>query len=79
LIPPFIFTTFEIPALVFLGIWFVVQFLNGVGSLDAVTAGQYSGGVAFWAHVAGFAAGVVGIFAFRRPERQRVEWWNDVR
>jgi hypothetical protein len=28
--------------------------------------------------VAGFAAGVVGVFVFRRPERQRVEWWNDV-
>jgi membrane associated rhomboid family serine protease len=79
LIPPFIFTTFEIPALVFLGIWFFVQFLSGVGSLNAVTAGQYAGGVAFWAHVAGFAAGVAGVFVFRRPERQRVEWWNDIR
>jgi membrane associated rhomboid family serine protease len=79
LIPPFIFTTFEIPALVFLGIWFVLQFLNGLGSLDAAAAGHSAGGVAFWAHVAGFAAGLVGVFVFRRPERQRVEWWNDVR
>jgi membrane associated rhomboid family serine protease len=78
LIPPFIFTTFEIPALVFLGIWFVLQFLNGLGSLDAAAAGHSAGGVAFWAHVAGFAAGLVGVFVFRRPERQRVEWWNDV-
>src|SRR6187397_411006 len=79
LIPPFFFTTFEIPAIVFLGLWFVTQFLSGVGSLGAATAGQSAGGVAFWAHVAGFAAGVVGIFLFRRPERQRVEWWDDVR
>ena len=34
-------------------------------------------GIAFWAHVAGFVTGTVGVFAFRRPERQRVEWWHD--
>jgi membrane associated rhomboid family serine protease len=32
--------------------------------------------VAFWAHVAGFVAGLGGVFVFRRPERQRVEWWD---
>jgi membrane associated rhomboid family serine protease len=79
LIPPFIFTTFEIPAIVFLGIWFLTQFLSGVGSLSAAAAEHSGGGVAFWAHVAGFAAGVVGIFVFRQPERQRVEWWDDLR
>jgi membrane associated rhomboid family serine protease len=78
-IPPFIFTTFEIPAIVFLGIWFLSQFLNGVGSLDAAAAGHSAGGVAFWAHVAGFVTGVAGVFLFRQPERQRVEWWDNVR
>jgi len=53
--------------------------VTGLGSLDAAAAGHSAGGVAFWAHVAGFAAGLVGVFVFRRPERQRVEWWNDVR
>ena len=43
------------------------------------TGGEPAGGVAFWAHVAGFAAGFAGVFLFRRPERQRVEWWHDVR
>ena len=40
----------EIPAIFFLGIWFLMQFFSGVGSLGADAAG---GGVAFWAHVAG--------------------------
>jgi membrane associated rhomboid family serine protease len=39
---------------------------------------QISGGVAFWAHVAGFAAGVVLVVLMRRPERTRVEWWDTV-
>src|SRR5678816_4505271 len=79
LIPLFIvFPIVEVPAIFFLGIWFVMQLLSGVGSIAAATAGEPSGGVAFWAHVAGFAAGVIGVFAFRRPQRQRVEWWNDL-
>ena len=77
LVPIFIFFQIvEIPAIFFLGLWFVLQFLSGVGSV-ATAAGRISGGIAFWAHVAGFAAGVVGVFLMRRPERERVEWWND--
>jgi membrane associated rhomboid family serine protease len=73
---PFIFLQIvEVPAIFFLGIWFLMQFLSGVGSISQVEAGQ--GGVAFWAHVAGFAAGVLGAFALRRPERDRPEWWHD--
>ena len=71
-----LFTFIEVPAIVFLGLWFVLQFVSGVGS---VAASASMGGVAFWAHVAGFAAGVVGVFLFRKPERQRVEWWDRVR
>jgi membrane associated rhomboid family serine protease len=77
LVPIFFFIQLvEIPALFFLGIWFLMQFLSGVGSLTSATSG---GGVAFWAHVAGFAAGLIGVFVFRKPERQRVEWWDDAR
>jgi membrane associated rhomboid family serine protease len=72
----FIFTFIEVPAIVFLGLWFVLQFVSGVGS---VAASASTGGVAFWAHVAGFAAGVVGVFLFTKPERQRVEWWDGAR
>jgi membrane associated rhomboid family serine protease len=77
LIPIFIFIQLvEVPAVVFLGLWFLLQFLSGVGSSVSPESG-ISGGIAFWAHVAGFAAGTIAVFAFRRPERQRVEWWHD--
>jgi membrane associated rhomboid family serine protease len=66
----------EIPAIFFLGVWFLMQLLSGVGSLGVGTAHDV-GGVAFWAHVAGFAAGMVAILLFRRPERQRIEWLDD--
>jgi membrane associated rhomboid family serine protease len=68
----------EIPAIVLLGFWFVMQFLSGVGSIATATGREAGGGIAFWAHIAGFAAGVIGVFLFRRPERQRVEWWNEL-
>jgi membrane associated rhomboid family serine protease len=64
----------EVPAIFFLGVWFLMQFLSGVGSLGAATAD--GGGIAFWAHTAGFAAGLIGVFVFRQPARQRVEWWD---
>jgi membrane associated rhomboid family serine protease len=67
----------EIPAIFFLGFWFLMQFLSGIGSI--ATTAQSAGGVAFWAHVAGFAAGLGGILVFRKRERQRVEWWNEIR
>jgi membrane associated rhomboid family serine protease len=72
----FVIQLVEVPAIFFLGIWFLMQFLSGVGSI-ATAAGEPGGGIAFWAHVAGFAAGIGTIAFFRRPERQRVEWWND--
>ena len=50
-----------------------IRRLSGVGS---VGAGQDVAGIAFWAHIAGFATGAVAIFFFRRPERQRVAWWG---
>jgi len=78
LVPIFIFIQLiEVPAIFFLGIWFLMQFLNGVGSI-AVSTSQPTGGVAFWAHVAGFATGIGGILVFRRRERRRVEWWDNV-
>lgn len=64
----------EIPAIFFLGFWFLLQFVSGVGTVAAGAGSQ--GGVAFWAHVAGFVVGLLGVFVFRRPERQQVEWWD---
>jgi membrane associated rhomboid family serine protease len=77
LIPLFIFWPIvEIPAVFFLGFWFLLQLVSGFGSL-ALTQQTQGGGVAFWAHVAGFLAGLLGVVIFRRRERERVEWWND--
>ncbi|MCC7125475.1 MAG: rhomboid family intramembrane serine protease [Acidobacteria bacterium] len=73
---PFPVMLFEVPAVFFLGLWFVVQFLNGVGSL-AAAAGDIPGGVAFWAHVMGFVAGFVLVRVMQRPERAKVEWWGN--
>ena len=57
LVPIFFFIQIvEIPAVVFLFIWFFMQLLYGVASL---TVTQATGGVAFMAHVGGFIAGFV--------------------
>ena len=76
LVPIFFFIQLiEVPALFFLAIWFVMQLLSGVGSIASST-NEPGGGIAFWAHIAGFAAGIGTVTVFRRPERQRVEWWS---
>ncbi len=78
LVPLFIFIQIvEVPAIFFLGIWFLMQFMSGIGSIADAADGA-RGGIAFWAHAAGFVAGLIGVVIFKRPERERVEWWNDV-
>jgi len=56
----------EIPAIFFLGIWFIKELFSGVGTLGARAL---NGGVAFWAHIVGFETGaLVGLFwRVRRP------------
>lgn len=56
-------TTFTVPAFWMLGYWFAAQLIGGIGSI-----GAHAGGVAFWAHVGGFAAGAALIFLFQVPE-----------
>ena len=57
LVPIFFFIQLiHIPAAIFIFVWFVIQFLSGVGSLGAP---QDTGGVAFWAHIGGFVAGLI--------------------
>ncbi|MCS7235669.1 MAG: rhomboid family intramembrane serine protease [Armatimonadota bacterium] len=70
LVPMGFFTQLaEVPAVLFLPLWFLLQLLYGLASLGAPT--QLGGGVAFWAHVGGFVAGVllVRLFAPRRRRR----------
>jgi rhomboid family protein len=63
-----VFITFWwIPAWVFLGFWFILQFFSGAATSIAYTS-QSSGGIAFWAHVGGFLAGLILIKVF--PQRQ---------
>jgi membrane associated rhomboid family serine protease len=66
LVPLFIiWFTAQIPALVFIGLWFAIQFLSGIGSLGAASMG----GVAWWAHVGGFLLGVLIAQLYRRSPR----------
>jgi membrane associated rhomboid family serine protease len=53
----------QMPALIVIGFWIVLQFFSGIGSL-ANTA--ETGGVAYMAHIGGFLAGLVLTFVFRR-------------
>jgi len=65
----FFITTFRIPAIFFLGFWFVQQALYGIASLQIRSnVGMEGGGIAYWAHAGGFVFGVLlsplfGLFA----------------
>jgi membrane associated rhomboid family serine protease len=63
----------EIPAIFFLGIWFLMQLFSGVGSIGASSAA--SGGVAFWAHIVGFLSGLVVGLLLRWREAARPQYW----
>lgn len=60
----FFITTISVPAFLMLGYWVLIQFL---GSLQAGSGG----GVAFWAHIGGFAAGAALVWVFRREDYVR--------
>jgi len=69
-----IFTSVAMPAWVMLGYWFLIQFISGLASV-----GGDVGGVAFWAHVGGFLAGVVLVKFFVREdylEAHRAHNWR---
>ena len=56
----------SVPAIVVLGFWIVIQFINGIGSLAATTE---TGGVAYMAHIGGFVAGLVLVKFMASPQR----------
>ncbi|MBX7218899.1 MAG: rhomboid family intramembrane serine protease [Blastocatellia bacterium] len=74
-LPLFIFwQIIEVPAFFFLGFWIVQQFIYGVGSLSE---SAQTGGVAWWAHIGGFAAGLLMVKLLARPERRVLpEVWD---
>jgi membrane associated rhomboid family serine protease len=62
-------TTIELPASVILIYWFALQFISGVGSIAFSQLSQ--GGVAWFAHVGGFLAGILLVYVMRPRERFR--------
>jgi len=68
----FFVTVLALPAIIVIGFWIVLQFINGFGSLGPDTA--QTDGVAYFAHIGGFVAGLVLVFLFRnRREHQRIQ------
>jgi membrane associated rhomboid family serine protease len=63
----FFITVIEVPAGVILAVWFVLQLFSGVGQLASQVSG---GGVAYWAHVGGFAFGALVAWLFYRNRRR---------
>jgi len=76
IVPLIVFFTFWwLPAWIVLGYWFLVQFLSGAAT-SIVQSSQNAGGIAFWAHVGGFVAGILLIKLLpERPHRYRYGTW----
>ncbi len=60
----FYITRIVVPAFLMLGYWFFIQLLGGIPALAGA-----GGGIAFWAHVGGFVAGVVLVKILCNPQR----------
>lgn len=75
LIPIFIIPWFvNLPAVIFLGFWFLTQLFSGVASLGSAAAA--SGGIAWWAHIGGFLFGLILAKPFTIGQR-RSTWYPD--
>lgn len=75
LVPLFIYWEIvELPAIFLLGFWFLMQLLGaGIGTITP-TSGAESGGIAFMAHIAGFALGALIVFVFRNSRQEPPRW-----
>jgi membrane associated rhomboid family serine protease len=69
---PLFFLPFFVPAIVLIGFWFLTQLLSGLAAVGQTTAGS---GVAWWAHIGGFVAGMV-LIVLARPKRRPSPGWN---
>ena len=75
LLPIFFFVEIiELPAILFIGYWILLQFFGGAISLASA---HISGGIAWWAHVGGFATGMVLLPFFKRPRSKRAQVYPD--
>lgn len=78
LVPIFFFMqVIEVPAVVFLGLWFLSNVWSGIGALASASA--RAGGVAWWAHIGGFLVGVLWALPLRRrlPTHHRARYYDD--
>ena len=67
--PIFIYPLFfEVPAMLYIGIWFLLQFFSGT---TAIFSGRQAEGIAWWAHVGGFIAGLLTVWIFIQRPRAR--------
>jgi membrane associated rhomboid family serine protease len=64
----FLITTIMLPAWMMIGYWIVLQVISGVASLGPETTAT-EGGVAWWAHIGGFVAGLVLVWPLRHKDR----------
>lgn len=67
----FIFTIIEIPAVIFLVFWFITQLYSGLFAMQGANAS----GIAWWAHIGGFAFGIIMTFFFARRPAYRSEYY----
>jgi membrane associated rhomboid family serine protease len=75
LVPVFIIPFFfEIPAVVYLGFWFVMQLFSGTLSLAGAEPPE---GVAWWAHVGGFVTGMALLPVFKKSRKQYRHYYAD--
>lgn len=75
----FFFDIIVLPAVLFLGLWFIFQFFSGTASLAIQSAlGKEIGGVAYWAHIGGFITGLIFALKNRRKKRRRRTYYRDL-
>ncbi|MDF1576982.1 MAG: rhomboid family intramembrane serine protease [Desulfobulbales bacterium] len=67
----FFFYMIELPAFVFLGLWILLQIMQGYTTYMTAAEGSGAGGIAWWAHIGGFAAGLLLINLFKERLKGR--------
>ena len=65
---------FELPAMLFIGFWFLIQVLQGITDLLVPSS---AGGVAWWAHIGGFIVGLILIPFIQRPQQKYRAYYAD--
>jgi membrane associated rhomboid family serine protease len=65
---------FDVPAIFFVGIWFLIQFVQGMGELLTPAT---AAGIAWWAHVGGFLAGLILGSLLVLPKREHRPYYAD--